>query len=87
MRAQGVISWGLPVFGAHNVFHIDAAHLERIGNQGAMTAPGHGFSKHQGDVLAICELDQGLQTPFKLLALHIISKTPEGPVTPPGVNY
>ena len=90
MGAVDVSPWrdlmGLPFFGAHDVFHVDAPDLERIGNQGAMTAPGHGFRTHQSDLLAICELNQPLQTPFKLLALHIVSKTPEGRVTPPGVD-
>ena len=77
---------GLAFFGTHNVFNVDAPDLERIGNQRAVTAPGHGLSTHQSDLVAICELNQPLQTPFKLLGLHVVSKTPEGRVTPPGIE-
>ena len=76
---------GLAPACAQNVFDLNAAHEERIGNERAVTAPRHRFSAHECQPVPTGELKQFLQGRFKIRSLHIIGETTEGSITPTSV--
>ena len=72
--------------GACDFPHFNTPRQQRIRYQGAMTAPGNGFSAHDGDLLRPRQFYQIVQIFPELGCLHVIGEPPEAGVMPAGVE-
>jgi hypothetical protein len=61
----------------------DTAHEERVGDERAVAAPGHGFGAHQGDALLLGQLDDFLDCLCESRRLHVIGVAAKGGVRQP----
>ena len=61
----------------HNMFDGDSSHDEGIGDQRAMTPPGHRLSAHDGSPFTSGSRDQRLDACFEFRGLHIIGEPAE----------
>ncbi len=66
--------------------HFDASNQQRIGYQGAMTAPRNSLSAHDCGSALTCKPDKGIQRFLELRSLHVIRITAKAGVTPSSID-
>lgn len=71
---------------AGNVGRFGSAHEQCIGNQGPMTAPGHGLRAHQRQPVVSGQFEQFVDRSAKFLGLHVIGVTAKRQIPPAGIR-
>ena len=71
---------------AHDVLRADSTNQQGIGDERAMTSPGHCFSAHDDNPILLRQPDQFLQALLKFGRLHVVRVTPKGGISPPHIE-
>ena len=70
----------------HDVLGANIANQQSIGDERAVTAPGHRFGAHQCDPVLFRQVDQFLHLSLKFRGLHVIRIASKGGIPPTHVE-
>ncbi len=70
---------------ARNFLRVDSPNEQCIGDQGTVTAPGHGFGTHDGCRLVVRNANQLAERLFKFGGLHVIGIAAKARIAPSGI--
>ena len=66
----------------HDILSADSTNQQGIGNERAMTPPGHRLGAHDCDPFLLSQPDQFFEVLLKFWRLHVIRITPKGGISP-----